>query len=126
MAGIGGSIESISLDGRNFSVAADADVSRKIGGWENEVQSNGDGTFRIIKTRVASSLGGISLSIDDTRGDAEYLNELQGRKDSFPMAITLASGVVYQGDVAVVGEISTSLTNSTAEIELGGGKLTRQ
>lgn len=126
MAAVGGSIESITLNGRNFSVAADSDVSRKLGGWENEVEANGDGTIRIVKTRVASNLGGITLSIDDTRADDEYLHKLKALKDAFPVAITLASGVVYQGDMVIIGEVSTSTQNSTAEIELSGTELTRQ
>jgi len=41
MASVGGSIESITLGGREFAVAADAESQRKLGGWENEVQANG-------------------------------------------------------------------------------------
>ncbi len=44
MAAVGGSIESVTLDGRTFAVAADAEAQRKLGGFENEVQANGDGT----------------------------------------------------------------------------------
>lgn len=127
MTAVGGSIESVTLDGRTFSIAADADSNRKIGGWENEVQSNGDGTARLIKTRVPSSLDGITLSIDDTRGDAEYLQELQNRKDFFPVSITYASGVVYQGDMQIVGETQISSQNSTASLALmGQNELTPQ
>jgi len=49
MAATGGSIESITMDGREFAVAADAESQRKLGGFENEVQANGNGTARIIK-----------------------------------------------------------------------------
>lgn len=127
MTAVGGSIESVTLDGRTFSIAADADSNRKIGGWENEVQSNGDGTARLVKTRVPSSLDGITLSIDDTRGDAEYLQELQNRKDFFPVSITYASGVVYQGDMQIVGEKQISSQNSTASLALmGQNELTPQ
>ena len=43
MPAVGGSIESVTLNGRPFPVAADAEAQRKLGGWENEVQANGDG-----------------------------------------------------------------------------------
>lgn len=128
MAAVGGSIEGLSLDGRIFPVAADADANRKLGGWENEVQANGDGmTARIIKTRVPLSLDGISLSIDDTRGDAEFLQELQDKKDFFAISITYASGVTYMGTAIITGEVTVSSQNTTASVSLSGpGKLTRQ
>lgn len=127
MAAVGGSIESVALDGRIFSVAADSDSNRKIGGYENEVQANGDGTGRLLKTRVPSSIDGLSLSIDEDRGDAEYLQELQDRKDFFPVAVTYASGTVWQGDMQIVDEVSISSQNATADIALmGAGPLSRQ
>ncbi len=127
MAAVGGSIESVTLDGRAFSVAADADSNRKLGGYENEVQANGDATGRLIKTVVPSSIDGLTLSIDDTRGDAEYLQELQDRKDFWPATITYASGTVYQGSMQIVGETTISSQNATAAVALmGDGPLTQQ
>lgn len=124
---VGGSIESLALSGRIFSVAADSDSNRKLGGWENEVQANGDSTARLIKTRVPLSLDGINISIDDTRGDAEYLQELQDSNDFFDIAITYASGVTYQGSAQIVGETQISSQNTTATISLmGPGVLSRQ
>lgn len=127
MAAIGGSIESITLDGRTFSVPADAEATRKIGGWENEVQSNGDGTARLIKTRVPFLIDGLTISIDDTRGDAEYLQELQDGKDFFPVSITFASGITYQGTGQITGETGTGSQAATSSIAISGpGNLTRQ
>lgn len=124
---VGGSIESLALSGRIFSVASDSDSNRKLGGWENEVQANGDSTARLIKTRVPLSLDGINISIDDTRGDAEYLQELQDSNDFFDIAITYASGVTYQGSAQIVGETQISSQNTTATISLmGPGVLSRQ
>lgn len=123
----GGSVESITLDGRNFSVAADAEVQRKIGGFENEVQANGDGTARQIKTRVPLSLDGLTLDIDDAQDDAQFLQDLQNRNDFFPISIEYASGEVYQGTAQIVGETQTSSQNATASVSLmGPGVLTRQ
>lgn len=127
MTAVGGSIESVALDGRLFSVASDADSNRKLGGFENEVQSNGDQTARLVKTAVPWSVDGLTLSIDDTRGDAEYLQELQDRTDFYPIAITYPSGVVYQGTGQIVGETATSSQNTTGAVALmGSGKLTQQ
>lgn len=127
MAATGGSIESVSLDGRNFAVAADAEAQRKLGGFENEVQANGNGTARLIKTRVPLSIDGLTLEVDDDRGDHEFLQELSNRTDFFPVAITYASGATYQGTAQITGELQASSQNATAAVSLmGPGLLTKQ
>lgn len=127
MPATGGSIESVTLDGRNFPVAADAEAQRKLGGFENEVQANGNGTARLIKTRVPLSIDGLTLEVDDGRGDHEFLQELSNRNDFFPVAITYASGSTYQGSAQITGELQTSSQNATAAVSLmGPGRLTRQ
>lgn len=120
MAAVGGSIESVSLDGREFPVAADAEVQRKLGGFENEIQSNGDGSARMIKTRVPWSLDGLTVEVDDSRGDHEFLQALSDNDDYFPIAVTYASGEVYQGQGTIVGEMQTSSQNATAAVSLMG------
>ena len=123
----GGSIESVGLDGRTFAVAADAEAQRKLGGFENEVQANGDGSARIIKTRVPLNLDGLTLNVDDDRGDHEFLQALADRKEFFPITITYASGAVYQGRATITGEMQASSQNTTASVSLSGpGVLTRQ
>ena len=127
MSSTGGSIESVTLDGREFPVAADAESQRKLGGFENEVQANGNGTARLIKTRVPLSLDGLTVEIDDSRSDHEYLKSLQDKNDFFPVAITYASGVTYQGTAQLSGEIQVSSQAATASISLmGPGILTQQ
>ena len=124
---VGGSIESVTFDGRNFPVAADAEAQRKLGGFENEVQANGDSTARLIKTRVPLSLDGLTVEIDDARGDHEFLQELADRKDFWPMALTYASGVTYQGTCQIVGEFQHSSQSTTGAVSLmGPGTLTKQ
>lgn len=127
MAAVGGSIESITLEGRGFAVAADAEAQRKLGGFENEVQANGDGTARLIKTRVPLSIDGLTVEIDDDRADQEFLQELSNRNDFFPVVISYASGNDYQGSAQIVGETQASSQNATAAVSLmGPGVLTKQ
>ena len=127
MSAVGGSIESITLAGRNFAVTADAESQRKLGGFEIEVQANGDGTARMIKTRVPLMLEGITVEIDDDRADQEYLQELTNGNDFFPIVISYASGNDYQGSAQIVGETTASSQNASASISLSGpGVLTKQ
>lgn len=127
MAAIGGSIESVTLSGREFAVAADAEAQRKLGGFENEVMANGNGTARLIKTRVPLAITGLTLEIDDSRGDHEFLQGLANQNDFFPIAITYASGVTYQGSAQIGGEFQASSQAATASVDLSGpGELTAQ
>lgn len=125
--GVGGSIQSVTLDGRIFSVASDADSNRKLGGFENEVQSNGDGSARVIKTRTNWMLDGLAINIDDVRADQEFLQELSDSNVFFTCLIVYASGESYNGEGQLVGDLQVSSNATTATIALNGqGKLTRQ
>jgi hypothetical protein len=127
MAAIGGSIEAVSLRGRLFSVPADQDTNRKLGGFENEVQTNGNGTARLIKTRVAWSISDLTVEVDDTAGDHEFIQSLADGKDYFTTVITYASGEVYSGTGQIVGEIQTGSQNTTCSVSLQGtGVLKKQ
>lgn len=123
----GGSIESISVRGRLFAVASDADAQKKLGGFQNEVQANGDGSARTIKTRVPWSVTGLQVEINDARADLEFLQEIADGQEDVDVTITLASGVTYQARGTVVDEVQRSTQNTTASVSLaGGGRLTQQ
>ena len=126
MPATGGSIESVTLDGRIFPVAADAEAQRKLGGFENDVQANGDGTARLIKTRVPLSIDGLTIEVDDARGDHEFLQALSDRWEYFSIAVSYPSGETYSGLAQLTGEMQTSSQSATASVNLmGPGILTR-
>ncbi len=121
---IGGSIESVTVKGRPFPVAADADASRKLGGFEADVQANGDGTARVVMTRVPWQLDGLSLEIDEDRGDQEYLQDIIDAKKFVPIEVTFCSGVTFRGSGIPSGELAVSSMNATAPLKFNGpGKL---
>lgn len=123
----GGPVASVNLDGRSFSVAADADAQRELGGFIAEYQPNGDGTARRILEARPWKYGGLALSIDDDQGDSEFLQDLRNRKEDIAIAITHASGAVYQGTGGVTGEGQESALNATESVELSGpGSLSKQ
>ncbi len=120
-------MQSVTLQGRTFSVAADADSQRKPGGFENEVQANGDGTARLVKTRVPWAASDLALSIDDLNGDAEFLQNLQNGNDFFAITAEYASGAIFQGTGQITGDVQVSSTNATASVSLmGEGEFTLQ
>lgn len=128
----GGSIQEISIRGRNFGVAADADATRKLGGFEATLEANGNSTVRKILTRVPWSIGGLTVDVDQNRGDQEFLQEIcdgvQADADGYYyVTITYASGVTYQGRGTITEALEYNSMNTTAAVGLGGpGKLERQ
>jgi hypothetical protein len=127
MAAIGGSVESVTINGRELPVTADADINRKLGGYENDVQANGNATARIIKTRVNPSLTGIVTECDDARGDHEFVQALADGDEFVPTAITYADGSVYEGVAIVSGELQHSNQSATLSFDMmGQGTFARQ
>lgn len=123
----GGSIESITLAGREFAVAADAESTRDLGGYTNEAMPNGNGTVRQKKTRKSWNLTVGGVEVDDTRGDHEFLQGLANRASPFPVTATYVSGVTYQGTGFIVGDLAANSTNTSVDLVLsGGGQLTQQ
>lgn len=117
----GGSIESIEINSRIFPVAADADASRDLGGFSKEIMMNGDGTSRYKKTRKPWKIGGVSVAIDDTQGDQEFLQAVADQEAEVPVVIRFVTGISYGGYGSVVDDLEFSSENATADISLAGG-----
>jgi len=127
MPGIGGSIVGVNIHGREFSVTADSDSGRKLGGAMNEVQPNGDGTTRIVSIREAWSSGELTLSIDNDRADQEYLQDIADRRAYGDCTVSYADGSIYQGSGTVTGELVYSSAAATMPVTImGQGKMTKQ
>jgi hypothetical protein len=128
MAAIGGPLESVSIDGREFAVAGDADVNRKLGGKENEFQLNGNQTTgRVIQTPVSWKLDAIPLEMDDARGDQEFVQAIASAGALVDNTATNAAGETYQGRGIPTGELQKSEGSTTMPTTLEGpGSLTKQ
>jgi len=127
MPAVGGSVKTITINGREMPATADADFTIKIGGYENEVSPNGNRTSRIIKTAVAPSGGGLVVECDNNLGDHEFLQSVADGNGFVPFGITYAGGEVYQGEMIITGELSYSTQNATCSFDvMGQGVFTKQ
>ena len=123
----GGSVQGISIDGRNFAATADSDVGRMLGGFSNEVEANGDQTSRLIKTAMPWQLGSVVLNCDDSRGDHEFIQNISDGFDFVPITITTVNNDVYQGSGQIVGDLTNQSHSTTLTFDIKGtGKLTKQ
>ena len=127
MVAVGGSVETITLNGREFPVTADAEITRTLGGWANEQEENGDGSARMIKTRVPWKLDGVVVECDDTRGDHEFLQDIADGRANVAVSVNYASGETYAGTGTVTGDLTNASKSATCPLNLSGpGKLVKQ
>ncbi len=119
---VGGPIEEVTIDGRRFPVAADAEAERDLGGFTNEVSPNGDGSARLLKTRKPWKLGGLTLEMNSNRGDHEYVQTKADSKEFFPLTVTQCDGAVYAGTGQITGDIKASAMKATCGVEFSGPK----
>ena len=124
---IGGPISEVSIDGRGYTVAADNDANRQLGGYVAEVKENGDGSARKTITPKRWEVSDIQIAIDDSTDDHEFINNNSGKKEWSKIDITLASGVVLNARGSVIGETPVGSQDTLASISLAGpGQLTKQ
>lgn len=127
MTAVGGSIENVSIAGRLFDVAADADLSMKLGGFINTVEANGNGSARILKTRESLSIEGLRLSNDQARNDHSFLQDVADSTDYVDITVQHADGTVYEGVAMIVGDLVGSSSSATISVSLmGPQKLVKQ
>jgi|SRR6185369_6293236 len=127
MASVGGSIKEITIDGRPFAVAADADVKLKLGGKKVDVQANGNGTARALGTVEPWSLSDIDIAIDHDKADAQFLKANADAMEFVSCTIELIDGTVYQGKGLVAGDHDFSTAKATTGLTLmGQDQLTAQ
>jgi hypothetical protein len=128
MSAVGGSVKECSIRGRIFAPAGDAEVKMNLGGYQNDIHANGDGSSRQEKTMTAASLEGLVISIDHDKSDLSFLQEISDGSDFVPFSITYVDDTTFQGKCQIMGDLpAVGTKTSTAELKLGfDGKITPQ
>jgi len=120
MPAIGGSPETVSLDGREFTWTEDSDINRSLGGYTNTVLQNGDGSSRLITNRKGWRLEGGSIVIDNAKNDQEYIETLIASKRFFNVVVTYAGPVSYAGKGQIEGDANFANQTASMPITLAG------
>lgn len=115
-----GPLESITIKGRRFAVAEDDTTNINLGGKNNEVYANGDGTVRVQQSRVPSSVEGINIIFDPDKDDDGYLSEIKETGDLFDCSITANDGTIFSGSMQLIGDLIFDLTAGKLPITLKG------
>ena len=117
---ISGPIESITIAGRRFPVDGEDAAKVTLAGWKNEVKFNGDGSKRLVRSRVNGSIEGLNVQITHENKDLEFLKEKQGTADFFDVSLTYVDGTTYAGSMQLVDEITEDAQQGTASVKLEG------
>ena len=120
-----GAMRSLTINGRGFKVAHDGSGNKAIGGRNNEIAMNGDGSFRVIQTVMPGSFSDVQVQTDDSRGDHEFLQELSNEGLPVPVVATYAANISYTGDLVISGEIAKDENTGLISLNFQGGELTK-
>lgn len=116
----GGAIESIVINGRRFTCDAEDEPSVELGGYNNEVKANADGTSRVTKTRVVGSITGLNLVMDLDRGDPDFIKETKDDLEMVAVTATLVDGSLISGEAQIVDASALNVKDNTMEVSLNG------
>ena len=115
-----GPIETVNIDGRSFTVDGEVDGAKALSGFMNEMKSNGDGTFRMIKSRKTGRYNSLPLVMDNDRGDEEFIQEKMDSFKPYNVNITEVDGTVFTGSMQIVEDPETSSKEGTKEVSFAG------
>jgi len=122
---IHGAMRSFTYDGRAFKVGHDGSGNKAIGGRNNEIAMNGDGSFRVIQTVMPGSFSDLQVEVDDSRGDQEFLQGHANAGLPKPAVATYAANISYTGDLVITGEIAKDENTGLISLNCQGGELTK-
>ena len=116
-----GDIRQLVIKGREFDVrGGDANVNIDPGGFNNEASPNGNGETHITQRRKLAGFSDCPISIDDTRQDLEFIQDISDAGIVEPVTMTLATGIVYAGALVPIGEIMKATGDGTLSLEMRG------
>ena len=128
MAATGGPIVRVNISGRDFPATGDSNGQRSLGGYNVEKQPNGDKSARTIMTPTVWYQNAVTIEIDDTRGDQEFIQNIVNDGVDVPISVTYTPGnVTYQGIGLPTGAIEFSNESASMQCNLSGpGEFTKQ
>jgi|GEM_PF-5930896 len=119
----GGDIRQFKLNGKEFDVPSDAEMTIIPHGFQNEYSPNGNGTISGIQKRTLAELNGLQVSIDNSTGDYTFLTKTRDLGELVPVIITLADTTTWTGTLGIQGNISYNTATGVAGFDMRGSRL---
>jgi hypothetical protein len=123
MAANGGDVRQITIDGREYDPAGgDGKITIFLSGLTNKVDPTGNSKASIIQNRKLAGFKDLEIVIDDTKKDLEALQSLQTAGKFASVVVTMISGAVYSGSLAISGDLVKDYSTGRATLEMLGAK----
>jgi len=104
MAARGGDVRQYLIAGREFDPVGGSSPTIILAGYTNENLPTGNGKLHTVARRKLGGFDGGSISLDASRKDQEFIQNLISGQEAFTVSVTLASGITYSGSGKIEGE----------------------
>jgi hypothetical protein len=104
MAARGGDVRQYLISGREFDPVGGSSPTIILAGFVNENLPTGNGKIHTLSKRKLGGFDGGVISLDATRKDQEFIQNLINGQEAFNVSVTLASGKTYSGSGKIEGD----------------------
>ena len=104
MAARGGDVRQYLISGREFDPVGGSSPTIILAGYINENLPTGNGKIHTMAKRKLGGFDGGVISLDATRKDQEFIQNLINGQNAFNVSVTLANGKTYSGSGKIEGD----------------------
>jgi hypothetical protein len=111
----GGDVRQYLISGREFDPVGGSSPTIMLSGFTNENLPTGNGKLHTVSRRKLGGFDGAVISLDSTRKDQEFIQNLINDGENFTVSLTLASGITYSGSGKIEGELNFNSNDGQLE-----------
>lgn len=116
----GGDVRQVIINGVEYDPVGGGNggYTAMFSGFSNENQPTGNGGMHTTSNRALGGFDGLALSV--TTEQYQQLVDIQTDAETVPVQVTVASGAVHSGELAIEGDLQMDGTAGTVEIAMRG------
>lgn len=119
----GGDIRQFKIGGRELDPTPEAEYEFVPSGFQNEHRPTGNGRLTAKSIRTLAMIDGITVLIDNIRGDLEYLQGVRDGGEPVAVNCTLADGTAWTGSMGIEGELRYNAGSGECTFQMRGARL---
>ena len=118
-----GDVRQVTIGGREYDPkGGDGKITIDLGGFTNKADPTGNGKVFITQNRKLAGFKDLEILADDEKKDLEALQAIQSAATPVAVTITMISGKVYSGQLAIIGDLQKDYSGGTVSLEMRGAK----
>jgi hypothetical protein len=115
----GSEIRQLIIAGREMDPVAEANVTYRLSGFQNEPTPTGNGGVHVKQTRKLGGFESLPISVDPSRKDLEFLQGLADAGEPVPMSMTTAVAT-YSGNLVISDALDANTGDGQVELSAMG------